>query len=379
MRVAIVAESFLPQVNGVTNSVLRVAEHLRDGGHEAIIVAPDDHDVPSAYAGFDVVTVAAVSFPLYNDVKIGLTPSFVLERLLADWAPDVVHLAAPFAIGHNGLLAAARLSLPTVAIYQTDIPSYTSRYGFGFLEPMAWAKIRDMHNLATLTLAPSRYARDQLMAHGIPRVAVWGRGVDTARFNPAKRDPRLHARWAPQGETVVGYMGRLAPEKQVSDLTVLADLPGVRLVVVGDGPSRKALTAQLPQARFTGRLEGEDLTRAIATMDVFVHPGELETFGQAVQEALASGLPVVAPARGGPIDLVRPGRTGYLYPPGQLGQLRRQVERLVADPGRRRDYGRRARAFVTRRTWAHLCDQLLDHYRDAMHPWSEGAIEADPR
>jgi phosphatidylinositol alpha 1,6-mannosyltransferase len=379
VRVAILTESFLPQINGVTNSVLRVADHLRQQGHEAIIVAPDDHDVPPTYAGFPVHTLTAVSFPLYSDVKIGLAPSFIVERLLLDWAPEVVHVAAPFIIGHNGLLAAARLSLPTVAIYQTDVPSYTNRYGLGFLESLAWLKVREMHNLATLTLAPSTYARDQLISHGIPRVGVWGRGVDTERFNPAQRDPDLHAQWAAPGQTVVGYMGRLAPEKQVSDLTVLTGLAGCQLVIVGDGPSRQALTAQLPQARFLGRLQGEALARAIATMDIFVHPGELETFGQAVQEALASGVPVVAPARGGPIDLIQSGHSGYLYPPGQLNQLRHLVELLINQPDQRRAYGRQARAGVVRHTWPDVCQQLLGHYRAAMRPWSEGAIEADPR
>jgi phosphatidylinositol alpha 1,6-mannosyltransferase len=377
--VAIVTESFLPQVNGVTNSVLRVAEHLQAQRHEAILAVPSDHDVPASYAGFEVVTLPSMSFPLYQDVKVGLTPSFLVERLLADWAPDVVHVASPLVIGHEALRAAAHLTLPTVAIYQTDVPSYTNRYGLGFLESFAWLKVRDIHNLATLTLAPSTYARDQLIEHGIPRVGVWGRGVDTVRFDPAKRDAALRSRWAPGGEVVVGYMGRLAPEKQVSDLTVLAGLPGVRLVIVGDGPSHKALSAQLPDACFLGALGGEELARTLASLDVFVHPGELETFGQAIQEALASGVPVVAPARGGPIDLVQPGVTGYLYSPGDLAELRRHVATLVADEAARHAFGQAARAFTAERTWPHLCAQLVGYYEQAMRPWADGEIQADER
>jgi phosphatidylinositol alpha 1,6-mannosyltransferase len=379
MRVAMVTESFLPQVNGVTNSVVRVAEHLRTRGHEAIIVAPDDNAVPQTCAGFDVVTVNTISFPLYTDVRLGLTPSFILERFLADWAPDVVHVAAPFIIGNNALLAAARLTLPTVAIYQTDVPSYTSRYGLGFLESIAWSRVRDIHSLATLTLAPSTYAHDQLVAHGIPRVGIWGRGVDTVRFDPAHRDPALHAEWAPNDEVVLGYMGRLAPEKQASDLTVIAALPGTRLVIIGDGPGRAALGTQLPDARFLGRLDGDELARALATLDVFIHPGELETFGQAIQEALASGLPVLAPARGGPIDLIQPGVTGHLYEPGHLDELRDWTQVLVGDPERRRAMGQAARAFVAERTWEHLGDQLIGHYRTVMRPWASHEIEADAR
>jgi phosphatidylinositol alpha 1,6-mannosyltransferase len=356
-----------------------VAEHLRRRGHEAIIVAPDDVDVPKTCAGFEVMTVSAVSFPLYTDIRLGLVPSFVLERLLADWAPDVVHVASPFLIGHNALLAAARLTLPTVAIYQTDIPSYTGRYGLGFLEARAWARVRDIHSLATTTLVPSTYARDQLAAHGVPRVAVWGRGVDTARFDPAKRDLALHGEWAPAGQVVVGSMGRLAPEKQVADLAVLRDLDGLRLVIVGDGPSRADLEAALPKALFLGRRDGDDLARILASLDIFVHPGELETFGQAIQEALASGLPVVAPARGGPVDLVKPGERGFLYEPGRLDQLREQVRRLAEQPELRRQMGQAARAFTADRTWENLGDQLLGHYRAAMRPWSSRGLEIDPR
>jgi phosphatidylinositol alpha 1,6-mannosyltransferase len=379
VRVAIITESFLPQVNGVTNSVIRVAEHLRRRGHDAVIVAPDDTDVPQTCAGFDVVTFDSISFPLYTDFRVSVTPSFVLERFLADWAPDVVHVAAPFVIGHSALNAAARLTLPTVAVYQTDIPSYAGRYHLGFLHGRAWARIRDMHALATVTLAPSSSARDQLVAHRVPRVAIWGRGVDTVRFDPAKRDPARHADWAPDGQVVVGSMSRLAAEKQVADLAVLQDLAGVRLVVVGDGPESAALTAALPKALFLGRLDGEDLAAALASMDIFVHPGELETFGQAVQEALASGLPVLAPARGGPLDLVQPGETGYLYEPGRLDELRAQAAHLVAHPDLRRQMGAAARAFTAGRTWEHLGDQLLAHYRAAMRPWSTQGLEVDQR
>ncbi|MDR0848231.1 MAG: glycosyltransferase family 1 protein [Propionibacteriaceae bacterium] len=366
MRVAIAAESFLPQVNGVTNSVLRVCEHLRDNGHEALIIAPGDTDVPDSYAGFAVSTVPSVSLPMYQDVKVALTPSFVMDRILLDFAPDVLHAAAPFMVGSVALDSAARLAIPSVAIYQTDVPSYAKRYGLGLAENLAWTRVRDIHSLANLTLAPSTFARDQLLDHEVPRVRIWGRGVDTARFSPDKRDLSLHDEWAPDSEVVIGYMGRLAPEKQVFDLEVLADIPGIRMVVVGGGPSKKTLKKQLPHALFLGKMEGDALARAVATMDVFVHPGELETFCQAIQEALASGVPVLAPAKGGPIDLVQSGHTGYLYPPGDLAALRDRTIELVNDKEKRDSFSQAARQFTATRTWPAICDQLLGYYAEVI-------------
>ncbi len=367
MRVAIFTESFLPAINGVTHSVLRVLEYLRDEGHQAMVIAPASHGrEPREYAGFPVIPVAAVGLPGYHDVRVSSTTQLRLERLLEDFHPDVLHLAAPIALGHRAALAANWLGIPVVAIYQTDVPSYAARYGFAGAESLLWWRVRQIHSLATMTLAPSTYARTQLLAHNIPRVGLWARGVDSVRFDPAKRDERLHRAVAPNGEKIIGCVGRLAPEKQVGDLQVLADLPDTKLVLVGDGPQRRELEAFLPNAHFTGQLTGEDLPRVMASMDVFVHPGELETFGQSLQEAMASGLPVIAPAKGGPIDIVNSSRTGWLYPPGDLAAMRGHVRDLVGDDRKRAAFSREARQSVEDRTWRNLCEELMGHYDEAI-------------
>lgn len=367
MRVAIIAESFLPSLNGVTNSVLRVLEHLRATGHEAMVIAPAiGGQVPGSYAGFPVKTVPSIGLPFYEDIRAVTTTNHNVARLLTEFQPDVLHLAAPFVLGYKAATVAAKLGIPSVAIYQTDLPNFATQYGFGRFEPMMWRHVRRVHSLASITYAPSTFARDQLIRHGVPRVGVWARGVDSVRFDPAKRDRVLRASWAPNGELLIGYVGRLAAEKRVNDLAVLSDIPGTRLVVIGDGPLRDQCHARLPGAVFTGQLTGEELPRSMASLDLFVHPGQLETFGQAIQEAKASGLPVVAPRRGGPIDLISPSRTGWLYEPGDLTAFRNFVVDLVGDDAKRQAFGAAARESTLDRTWQRICGEIVEHYGHAI-------------
>ena len=307
-------------MNGVTHSILRVLEHLQERGDEVLVIAPStqDTDVPDEVSGAHVHRLPSVPLAGYANVRVALGGVYRVKRILADYAPDVVHLASPFVLGWRAAQAAHQLGIPTVAIYQTEVPGYAARYGVPFLENWAWNRVEQIHLLASRTLVPSTFALNQLRGRGIPRVDMWRRGVDTQRFNPEKRDAGWRASVAPGGERLIGYVGRLAAEKQVEDLAVLADVPGTRLVIVGDGPQRKALEAALPQAVFTGFLGGDDLARAVASFDLFVHPGEFETFCQTIQEAMASGVPVVATGRGGPLDLVENSRTGWLYEPGDL-------------------------------------------------------------
>ncbi|SMC91007.1 phosphatidylinositol alpha 1,6-mannosyltransferase [Kibdelosporangium aridum] len=357
VRVAIVTESFLPQVNGVTNSVLRVVEYLRDHGHEALVVAPGPG--PDSYLHAPVVRTRAVDVPVVTSLPIGLPGPRITSALL-DFEPDVVHLASPFVLGAGGLRAARLLDVPTVAVYQTDVAGFASSYGLARGAAVAWRWIRRLHTLADRTLAPSTDAVRSLVEHGIPRVHRWGRGVDTNLFNPSRRDSQLRRELAPTGEVLVGYVGRLAPEKQVAKLAALSGMPGVRLVVVGDGPDTDNLREKLPQAAFLGFRTGVPLAEAYASLDVFVHTGPHETFCQAVQEAMASGLPVLAPDSGGPRDLVDHGKTGFLLQDMDT-ELRPAVTELL-DPALRTRLATAGRRAVQDRTWTAVCDQLMGHY-----------------
>ncbi|STZ88988.1 glycosyltransferase [Mycolicibacterium fortuitum] len=363
MRVAIVAESFLPNVNGVTNSVLRVIEHLRRTGHEVLVIAPDTpRGQPPAERVHDGVRVHRVPsrmFPKVTSLPLGV-PRPRMVNVLRGFDPDVVHLASPALLGWGGVHAARHLGVPTVAVFQTDVAGFAESYGVGVLSRASWAWTRRLHSKADRTLAPSTSAMENLEAHRIPRVFKWGRGVDITGFAPSARDEQLRASWSPEGRPIVGFVGRLAPEKHVERLAALAGRDDLQLVVVGDGVDRTKLQTVLPTAVFTGELHGPALAAAYASMDVFVHPGEHETFCQAVQEAMASGLPVIAPDAGGPRDLVAPYRTGLLLPVAEFeSALPASAEHLIAERSR---YSLAARRSVLTRTWPAICDELIGHY-----------------
>ena len=363
MRVALVAETFLPHTNGVVTTICRLLEHLDVRGHEALLFAPTG--APEAYAGAPIVPLAGMPLPLYPELQL-TPPQPGLTAQLRAFRPDVVHLIGPVFMGGPGLYAGQRLRLPVVSSYHTDFPAYTRHYGLGALQRLVWRYLRWMHNRCLLTLCPSRATVHDLRAQGFRRLRVWGRGVDTARFHPGMRsDAWRQSVGATGDEKILLFVGRLASEKRVELLeSALRDLPGARLVLVGDGPARPELERRLAgaPAHFTGYLRGAELATAYASADIFVFPSDTETFGQVVQEAMASGLAVVGAAAGGTLDLVRPGENGLLFRPGDAGELRQQVRALLEQPARATAMGEAGRTMALHRSWPVVLDNLLGLY-----------------
>jgi phosphatidylinositol alpha 1,6-mannosyltransferase len=368
MRVAILTESYAPDLNGVANSVMRVCDHLLAKGHSPMVIAPRPRRRSMGLPHDPAVPVHRVgSFPTPGHTSFRIAkPSRLVKKALRAQQPDVVHLASPFVLGAWGARAAADLGIPVVAVYQTEIPGYADAYGLGPLREIAWRWIADIHGRADVTLAPSTVTAANLTARGVPRVKRWGRGVDAELFRPSRRSVRWRQDLAAGGEILVGYIGRIAHEKRLDLLRDVTRLPGVRLVVVGDGPTRWAVERALPAATFLGSRSGLELAQIYASLDIFVHPGTHETFCQTIQEAHASGVPVVAPSVGGPLDLVEPGVTGFLVPPGDAAGLAATVAELAADPALRERMGLAARQAVAGRTWSALVDELLGHYHHAI-------------
>lgn len=364
MRVAIVTESFLPNINGVTNSVVRTIEQLSKSGDQVLVIAPAAANTPTTYAGHPVKSVPVINTQnfLPTGMPMGL-PQKRIKHLLDGFTPDVIHLASPFALGSYANKVAKQLHIPSVSIYQTDLGGFAKQYGFGIAQNSLQKILYKIHSQTDRTLAPSTASCLDLHLAGVPEVYLWRRGIDTQLFNPNKRNQLLRKEWkkGEQAKMIVGFVGRLAQEKRIGDLQTLQNNPNIQLVIVGDGPHRNKLEQQLPHAIFLGLKTGEELAQIYASFDLFIHPGPNETFCQAVQEALSSGIPAIVPLTGGPADLIAHGRTGYVIDIADPIKLNKTVN-LHHERGDRKQMRIAARDSVSMRTWTRINNELKEHY-----------------
>lgn len=364
LRIAVVTEAFLPQVNGVTNSVLRLLEYCKTEGHEVLIIAPESDGAPTSHLGFKIKHVPSIS--MKKLIPLGVPKKF-LEPLLEGFAPDVIHLASPIFLGHYVARIAKKMNIPTVSVYQTDIAGFARHYGLTIAHSTLKKWVSRIHQVSDITLAPSQWACRDLEENGVTNVRLWKRGVDLVNFNPARRDESLRANIkGGKDKFIVGYVGRLANEKRLDDLAILDSQTNIQLVIVGDGPAAQKFKKILPNARFVGYQSGTELARYVAAFDIFVHTGKHETFCQAIQEALASGVPVIGPDSGGPVDLIEHGITGLLIDTADSHELLEAVVTLRTHPSF--DLMQQAAVkSVEHRTWDYINSQLLQHYLDSMN------------
>ncbi|HHY56518.1 MAG TPA: glycosyltransferase family 1 protein [Chloroflexi bacterium] len=369
MRIAFFSETFLPKIDGIVNTLCHLFDHLAARGHESILFAPDGG--PDRYRMTRIVGLAGIPFPLYPELRLVPPVINVLDELRA-FQPDLIHVINPVSLGYVGLRHARRLRLPLVASYHTDVPGFAARWGLRILYQPLLRFFRWMHNRADLNLCPSTVTQRQLMAQGYRHVQVWARGVDNQLFHPDRRSAAWRRRLTDDNvdSPLLLYVGRLSPEKRVDWLaSVLDALPHARLAIVGDGPMRPQLErvfAHRP-VHFTGYLRGADLAAAYASADLFVFPAANETLGNVVLEAMASGLPVVAPHAGGLLDYVVDGETGLLFAPESQASLVAAVQRLLDSPTTAHTLGVNGRSRMLDNSWERVHDTLLDQYSHLVH------------
>jgi len=366
-RVALLAESFFPKVDGGAKLAYLTLRYLQETEREVLLLAPDI--APAQVGPTRVERLGSFNLPCAPETRVAL-PWRSIAKSLDDFQPDMIHLFSPAVMSVAGMRNGRHQHIPVVANYQTDLPAYTQHYGYSFLASMTESWLRYIHNGCHLTLVPSNFTLNQLRAKDYERLRIWRRGVDLNRYNPAHRSLSGRERLL-QGRDpsslICLYVGRLAAEKRVDLLLDVARLPGVALTIVGDGAEREPLERLFAGTGtvFTGYLYGEALADAYASADVFVFPGPSETFGQVVQEAMASGLPAIIINKGGITDLVQHGITGYICPDDPQA-FAAAVKMLKDYPDLRESMAQRARQDSEQHPWPMIFAQLEKHYQEAI-------------
>ncbi len=374
LRVALVTETYPPEVNGVAATVARVVEGLRQRDHSLQLVRPRQcrGEGAGSDADRDLVLMAGMPIPRYPQLKLGLPARRALVKLWSTHRPDVVHLVTEGPLGWSALQAALHLRLPVVSDFRTNFHTYSRHYGVGWLRGPVMAYLRKFHNRTASTMVPTEDLRRELAAAGFQGLRVVARGVDTQAFNPAHRSTALRLAWGADEDTlVVLCVGRLAPEKNLAAVLAAAeamrrDTPKLRLVLVGDGPDRARLQAASPDTVFAGLQRGTALAAHYASADVFLFGSMTETFGNVVPEAMASGLAVLAYDHAAAGQLIDHGRNGLLAPLDDQAAFCALARRLAGDLAQARALGVQARATAAGMDWGRIVDSVEAEYRAAM-------------
>lgn len=362
LRVAVVTETYAPELNGVAVTAARFVEGLRAAGHCIQLIRPRQSTADGGAPG--EVLMRGVAIPRYPDLKIGLPAKRSLERLWTVRRPDVVHIVTEGPLGWSALRAATKLRLPVVSDFRTNFHAYSSHYGVGWLGKTILGYLRRFHNRTLCTLVPTAALRTELSFAGFHRLRVVARGVDTCLFSPSRRDESLRAQWgAKPADPVLLYVGRIAAEKNLATLmatyeAALRRAPDAKLVLVGEGPLRRELQARFPHAVFAGRRSGEDLARHYASGDVFLFPSLTETYGNVTLEAMASGLAVVAFDYAAAGEVIEREASGVLVEYGDNRAFIAQAVALAADRARLAPLRLRARQAAAQRSWDSVVREL---------------------
>lgn len=366
LRVAVVTETYPPEINGVALTLGLVVRALQERDHQVQLIRPRQGaaDQPTAAGNLEQVLRPGVPIPRYSGLKMGLPAKNTLSRLWSVQRPDIVHIATEGPLGWSALAAAKKLRIPVATDFHTNFDSYSRHYGLGWLKRPIAAYLRKFHNQARVTMVPSQSLRRDLAAGGYRNLEVVARGVDTRLFDPARRDPALRRAWGvgEDGLAVI-HVGRLAAEKNLPLLlqaheAIAAVRPDARLVLVGDGPEAAALRASHPRAVHCGARRGEDLAAHYASADVFLFPSLTETFGNVLLEGMASGLACVGFDYAAAAEHLRHEENGLKAPFADAGAFIAQARRLAAEEGLARRLGKTARESALGVSWDRVFQQL---------------------
>ncbi|OUL36923.1 glycosyl transferase [Nostoc sp. T09] len=369
MKIALFTETFLPKVDGIVTRLRHTVDHLQRHGNQVLVIAPEGGI--TEHKGAKVYGVTGFPLPLYPELKMAL-PRPAIGYALEEFQPDIIHVVNPAVLGLSGIFYSKVLKIPLVASYHTHLPQYLQHYGLGMLEGLLWELLKGAHNQAELNLCTSTAMVEELTAHGIERVDLWQRGVDTELFHPDLASVEMRSRLTqnhPESPLLL-YVGRLSAEKEIERIKpILEAIPEARLALVGDGPHRQALEKHFAgtNTNFVGYLMGRELGSAFASADAFIFPSRTETLGLVLLEAMAAGCPVVAARSGGIPDIVTDGVNGYLFEPTAdiQGAITATV-RLLQEKQECDLIRQNARREAERWGWANATRQLQDYYQKVL-------------
>ena len=382
LRIALVTETYPPDINGVAHTVSKIVEGLRARGHELMLVRPRHHSDTEAATDsrYQEVLVRGAPIPMYKQLRMGLPAQGALQKLWLKQRPDLVHIATEGPLGWSASRAARKLKIPTSSDFRTNFHAYSQFYGFGWLKGAIVAYMRKFHNATHCTMVPTQGLMAELSKIGFDRLMVVPRGVDTEHFSPAKRDEQLRQSWGATAETqVLLSVGRLAVEKNLDTVVrcfkslQVCGLP-VKLVIVGDGPMRQALERSVPEAIFAGTRTGQDLAKHYASADLFIFPSLTETFGNVTIEAMASGLAVVAYDHAAAGQLIEHKRNGMVLAPNQEAQLFEAARQIVEDTALRTQVRVAARQTAVDRDWSSVIARTEGIFRSLIANEDPAAI-----
>ncbi len=374
LRLAVVTETWPPEVNGVALTLARLVQGQCERNHQVQLVRPRQtvSERGAEHAGFEEVLMRGMPIPRYPQLKLGLPGK---KALIAAWAlqrPDLVHIATEGPLGWSALQAARHLRLPVTSDFRTNFHSYSAHYGLGWLKKPIVAYLRKFHNLTQCTMVPTRALCAELISGGFENTRVVARGVDTQMFRPDLRSAALRASWgADEASLVALVVGRLAPEKNL-DVAIRAfdamraKHPSVKLVFVGDGPAREALRQRCPQATFAGQRGQDELALFYASADLCLFPSLTETFGNVTLEALSSGLPVLAFDTAAASEWLVHHHSGWLAPVGDAQAYVACARELAEHPERIAMARAQARGQVVQLDWQQIAAQVEAVFMEVM-------------
>jgi len=375
LNLALVTETFPPEVNGVSMTLGKLVDGLRERGHHTTVVAPRRPDRESLEGRHNLVMVPGVPIPRYRELRFGLPAHRRLLNLWKQNRPDLIHVATEGPLGWSALRIADKLGIPVVSSFHTNFHSYGRHYGFGFLHAGVLKWLRHCHNRTLRTFAPSNDLIETLKSDGFHNLRLLARGVDTDLFGPHRRSDDLRNEWKSGPDVPVAlYVGRLAGEKNLSLVieaynTMREGLNDLRLVLVGDGPERKRIQKEAPEAVFAGMRQGVSLAQHYASADAFIFASVTETFGNVVTEAMASSLPVLAFDYAAPGRFIKNGSNGFLAPFDDRASFLEQAREMATRRNEWGSLGRKARESIFPHSW----DSVIDSYLRELMPLTDSS------